>query len=347
MAIMDIVKFSPSTQDWLVFKSPGTEFNKNSKLIVGPGQTAVCVYNGKIVGEFENGTHRLDSANLPFIRETAKAIYGGVAPYQMEVYFFNKTVKLDFLWGLANGIQIQDPKFNVIIVINARGQMGLRLVNKQFFLTQLYGSFNTHLVPYTKVQDYFRGTINTKIKPVIMSYIKNHQVSALELPTIYENVAEEAISKLQPEFKTFGFELINLSVESLEPRREDLEKVNELLHKRAEFDIVGDERYRTARTFDVLEGAAHNEGSEAAGIGMGLGVGLGAGQAASQMFGSVADTGANKEVIKIVCPSCSRHVNEGTKFCPECGHRFVHNCPKCNSKVQPGSKFCPECGEKL
>ena len=72
MAIMDIVKFSPSTQDWLVFKSPGTEFNKNSKLIVGPGQTAVCVYNGKIVGEFENGTHRLDSANLPFIRETAK-----------------------------------------------------------------------------------------------------------------------------------------------------------------------------------------------------------------------------------------------------------------------------------
>lgn len=346
MAIMDVVKFSPATEDWLVFKSPATEFNTNSKLIVGPGQTAVCVYNGKIVGEFENGSHRLDNANLPFVKGITKSIFGGVSPFQMEVYFFNKTVKLDFLWGLKNGIQVQDPKFNVIVVINARGQLGLRLVNKQFFLTQLYGSFKANLVPYSKVQDFFRSTINTKIKPVIMSYILDHKVSALELPSIYEKVSEEATTKLQPEFKIFGFELINLQIESLEPRREDLEKVNELLHKRAEFDIVGDDRYKTARTFDVLEGAAHNEGSGAAGVGMGLGVGLGAGQAAGQLFGSVMDTGP-KEVVKVICPSCAHHVDQNAKFCPECGYRFVRNCPNCNASVKPGSKFCSECGTKL
>lgn len=345
MAIMDVVKFLPPTQDWLVFKSPVTEFNVNSKLIVGPGQTAVCVYNGKLVGEFENGTHRLDTANLPLVTAATKRIYGGTAPYQMEVYFFNKTVKLDFWWGLKNGIQVQDPQFSVIIIINARGQMGLRLVNKQFFLTQLFGSFKANLISYSKIQDYFRGTINTKIKPIIMAFIKDHNVSALELPTIYENVSSEAYSKLKPEFETFGFELINLSIESLEPRREDLININKLLHKRAEFDIVGEDRYKTARTFDVLEEAAQNEGGGAAGIGMGLGVGLGAGQVAGQMLSSVSDS--SKEVVKVVCPKCSHHVEKNAKFCPECGYRFVHNCPKCNSVVKPSNKFCPECGEKL
>lgn len=346
MAIMEILRFLPPTNDWLAFKSPATEFNTNSKLMVGPGQTAICVYNGKIIGEFENGTHRLDNANLPLLSTATKKVFGGVSPYQMDVYFFNKTVKLDFLWGLKNGIQIQDPKFNVIVVINARGQMGLRLVNKQFFLSQLFGSFKSNLVPFSKVQDFFRSTINTKIKPIIMSYIKDNQVSVLELPSIYENVSEEAKEKLQPEFKKFGFELVNLAIETLEPRREDLENVNKLLHKRAEFDIVGEERYKTARTFDVLEGAANNESGGGAGMGMGLGVGLGAGQVAGQMLGNAVNSGT-KEIIKIKCPSCDHLVDESAKFCPECGHRFVRSCPKCNHPVAVGSKFCSECGEKL
>ena len=39
--------------------------------------------------------------------------------------------------------------------------MGLRLVNKQFFLTQIYGAFSTNIVPYSKTQDYFRELLIT------------------------------------------------------------------------------------------------------------------------------------------------------------------------------------------
>ncbi len=348
MAIMEVIKFSPTAPDWIVFKSPATEFNTKSRLIVGPGQTAICVYGGKVVGEFEGGTFTLDSANLPFVKDLSRAIYGGKSPYQMEVYFFNKTVKLDFFWGLSNGIQLTDPKYNVIIVIQARGQMGLRLANKQFFLTQLIGSFSQNLVPYSKIQEFFRGIINTKIKPIIMSYISKNKVSALDLALIYEDIASDALTKLKGEFATFGIELINLSIESLEPRKEDLTKINEILHKKAEFDIIGNDNYRTARSFDVLETAASNEGGGGVNVGMGLGVGLGVGQAAGQLFGNVNNTQSDPQVLtKIVCPSCSSHVNENSKFCPECGHRFINNCPKCNTVVKPGTKFCPECGEKL
>jgi membrane protease subunit (stomatin/prohibitin family) len=349
MAVMDVIQFKPAVTDWILFKSPITNFNKNSRLVVGPGQVAIFVYGGKIEGEYESGTHILNSANLPVVGKLASSLYGGEAVYQAEVYFFNKIVKLDWLWGIKDGIRIKDPIFNVIIQIQARGQMGLRLVNKQFFLTQIYGAFSTNIVPYSKTQDYFRGIINTKIKPIIMSYISQNKVSTLELALVYEEVAALAKDKLKDEFSTFGFELVNLSIETLEPRAEDLVKVNELLHKRAEFDIVGSDNYRTARSFDVLETAAGNEGEGSlVGAGMGIGMGIGAGKVASQLFGNIADQATTpKEIVKIICPSCASHVALDSKFCPECGHKFSRSCSKCNSDVPPGSKFCPNCGEKL
>lgn len=346
MALMDVVRFNPPTNDWLVFKSPGTEFNTKSRLIVGPGQSAVCVYGGKIVGEFESGTHTLNSANLPFVKGLTKAIFGGTSPYQMEIYFFNKTLKLDFWWGITNGIQIKDPVYNVIIVIHARGQMGLRIVNKQFFLTQIASSFGGNLVSYSKLQDLFRGTINTKLKQTIMSYITNNNISALDLALTYEDVAEIGLNNLKDDFKKFGFELINLSIEALEPRKEDLVKINEILHKKAEFDIIGTDNYKTLKTFDVLDKSASNEGSGGAGLGMGIGLGVGAGQVASSLLKDATTKDSNSDLSK-TCPKCHTNVPANSKFCLECGHGFVVTCPKCGSKVKEGMKFCSECGEKL
>jgi membrane protease subunit (stomatin/prohibitin family) len=348
MAIMEVIKFSPVVTDWIVFKSPATEFNNKSKLIVGPGQTAICVYNGKIVGEFEAGSFQLDSANLPFVKGLTKQLYGGVSPYEMEIYFFNKTVKLDFWWGISNGIQLNDPKFNVIVIIQARGQLGLRLVNKHFFLTQLVGSFGVNLVPYSKVQDFFRSTLNTKIKPLIISYITKNKISTLDLALFYEEIANDCKSKLKDEFEMFGFELINLGIETLEPRKEDLVRLNDILHRRAEFDIIGIDNYKTVRGFDVLETAASNESGGGISAGMGLGVGYGAGQMAGQMFGQMNQASAeNKVITKIICPNCNHHCLEGAKFCPECGKKLINQCKNCNAELKPGMKFCSECGEKI
>ncbi len=53
------------------------------------------------------------------------------------------------------------------------------------------------------------------------------------------------------------------------------------------------------------------------------------------------------------CPSCGSIVEEGKKFCVECGGNMTDTteqsktCPKCNANIGVGLKFCSECGEKL
>lgn len=49
----------------------------------------------------------------------------------------------------------------------------------------------------------------------------------------------------------------------------------------------------------------------------------------------------------ITCPSCNKEIPAGSKFCLECGYKFASTCPKCNKDIPVGSKFCLECGEKI
>lgn len=45
-------------------------------------------------------------------------------------------------------------------------------------------------------------------------------------------------------------------------------------------------------------------------------------------------------------PDCCAEVDDGMKFCGECGTRMpeVKRCPHCSAEVADASKFCPECG---
>lgn len=49
------------------------------------------------------------------------------------------------------------------------------------------------------------------------------------------------------------------------------------------------------------------------------------------------------------CPNCGALVQQGNKFCGECGHPVGGKavCPKCGNENEPGTKFCGECGTKL
>jgi len=57
-----------------------------------------------------------------------------------------------------------------------------------------------------------------------------------------------------------------------------------------------------------------------------------------------------KKHVAIICRGCGRQLEEGVKFCQECGTKVwikPTKCPKCSRGVFADDKFCQECGENL
>lgn len=379
MAIIDVIKFNGiENRDWLVYRYPRDNFVFGTQLIVGEGQIAVFVKGGKALDYFTAGTYTLSTNNIPIMQSIINIPFGRKTPFTAEVFFINKTAKLDILWGTSDPISLVDPKYGVRLRVRAFGQLAIKISDYRVFLTELIGALgDNQVIKYDLVVKYFKGVVITKIKTVISDIIINKKISALEISPRLEELSEVSKEHLLSEFERFGIEILNLYISSINFPDEDFDTVNKILGEKAAFEIIGDNRYNVKRSFDVMETAAANEGAgNLAATGIGLGLGAGAGIAVGNNFataaGSVMNTpsktieckhcgtsnvGENKFCFncgeklsqeKVECSSCKTLIDSNSKFCPNCGcSRSKKICPNCSEENLPGTKFCSECGTKL
>ena len=349
MAIVEVVKYNgkPNVMAW---KYPSEELGTWTQVIVNETQEVVFVKEGKVLDVLGPGRHTLSTENIPLLSKIINIPFGGKSPFSAEIWYVNKIFALDVKWGTAPAIQLQDPKFKVFVPVTAFGQFGIRVNDSKTFLTKLVGTLPSF--DHDVMVKYFRGLLVSNVKNVISSYLVKKNISILEINAFISEIGEELENKLTPELEKYGIELVNFYVTSIEVPEEDtaVVKLKEALSKRAEMDIVGYD-YTTARSFDTLESAAKNEGtgSNLMNAGIGLGMGLGVGGHFGNQFGSVYSkldtTGTKKSNENIKCGKCGFLVEEGQKFCPECGERIGFFCKKCGaSLLKKGQKYCPECG---
>ena len=367
MKIFDVVKFDGLVgRDWIVYKFPSEGLVWGTPLIVQEGQIAIFVKGGEVYDLMYPGTYTLESANLPILSKFVNIPFGGRSPFTAEIYFVNTTTKLDIYWGTSDPISLIDPKYFVKLRIRAFGQMGLKLLDPGLFFRELIGGMNKgEIIKYDKVKEFYRGLVVLKTKSVIAETIINEQISALEISAKLEDISEKSKGKLEAEFERFGLRVANFFVESINFPEEDFEKINAILANKAEFEIMGDGRYVTKRSFDVYQSAAENENGVAGAFvagGMGFGMGMNMGANLNNPAFNPAYQGAYQGqpapyqgqpaqgAGTFNCPSCGALLQIGTKFCNECGQRLQpvqKICPNCNASLPAGSKFCSECGTTL
>lgn len=275
MSLVQVIKWE-TNQNELVHKFQTEDIRLGSQLIVYPGQTAFFVKGGVIYDEFLEGTYTIQTDNIPLLGKIINQPFGGDSPFQAEIWFVNQLEFLNNKWGTQAPLNVEDPTYGVIVPIRAFGQFGFKIFNPRTFLERLSGNMSSFSIKDTV--EYFRGMMLSKMTSIIYNKMKESGISVLNINSYIDEISSFAKCVIAEVFEEYGIdiELFNIISFSVSDSDVSFQRLKETKDAAARIKIMGNDDYRLARSFDVLEKAAENEsGMAGAAVGLGAGVGIG------------------------------------------------------------------------
>lgn len=276
--MINIVKWDANDEEF-VWKFPRNDLLIGTQLIVKTAQHAIFVRDGQICDEFGPGNYTLTSNNIPVLNKLVNLPFKGGSPFQAEVWFVQKIKKLDNGWGTSVPIQLEDPKYNIIVPIRAFGQFGFTIGNPRLFLEEIVGTAKVFTAE--KIVRYFKGKVLSAATTLIAQKLVNDRISILDIPTQLDDISLQFESRIRDEFNRFGVEIINFFFESINVPEDDpsvLELKRAKSTKMATGEI-GKDLYKFNRSMDVFEKGAEGQGGSGDFAQAGLGIGMGAAMA--------------------------------------------------------------------
>ena len=294
MALIDVISVESNDQD-LVLKFPSDNLRLGSQLVVHPAQTAFFVHGGKICDEFTAGTYTLRNEELPILNKLINLPFGSESPFKAEVWFVSQLHKLDIKWGTTQPIQLEDPRYNIIVPVRAYGQYGIKVATPRTFLETLVGNLTSFSTD--KIEQYFKGKIVMQLSSIIAQKIAKDKVSVLDINAQLLDMSAYCQQQLNQSINNYGIELVDFTVMSVNVPEEDpsIQRLKEAKDLAARLKVTGRDVYQMERSFDVLETAAGNTGAggQMMAMGAGLGAGVGVGSAIGNMAGQMINTNPN------------------------------------------------------
>ena len=258
----------------------GDEIKNASKLIVGPGQGCIFIYEGKVKAVItEACIVDLKTDNIPFWTTISKFMQFFESEHKVGIYFFKTSKILDQKWGTTSAIKYEDPKYKFPVGLRAFGNYSYRISKPQDFFVNVVGSQSDFF------SDDFRKVMSARIIHPISDFLAESRFTYTDIDANREEIAEGLNDKLTEVFEKLGFNITDFRIEGTSFDDETLKRINRIADLTAEAQAakaVGLD-YASIQQLEAMREAARNEGG-AAGIGVGLGAGMGLGQNMAQAF---------------------------------------------------------------
>lgn len=340
---MNLIKYEENDTN-LVHKINVEDLNPETELIVYEGQEALFYSNGEISNIYKAGRYNLYKDDTSFF----KRLFNKNNKSKLcNIYFINKKITLDILWGTDSPIIVEDPRYGILVNIRANGQTGIKIIDSKKFIINVVG----------RLDDYSSISLKRNIKSHLMSTIKSTLSKAINqdgnsILDINNNLLDLSLkinNTINPLINDLGIELIHFMISSITAPDDDLKKLKEIKQKKLE--LMNDyeiEAYKTVKLAQAksearaLEGYSYQE-ERCFDI-----------EASKAKNNSFENNKSSNEINNnlVSCTSCNELIPNNSKFCPLCGSKQIEKpkfkfCPNCGNKLTNVSLFCSECGFKL
>ena len=343
--------------------------SNGSVIAVADGQCMIIVDQGKIAELCaEPGEFVYDASTEPsifsgslgegigqvFAQIGKRFTFGGVAPKDQRVYYFNTKEITGNKYGTPSPVpfRVVDQRAGIDIDIGIRcfGEYSYRVANPILFYTNVSGNVSG---AYTRdmLDNQLKSELLTALQPAFAK-ISDQGIRYSSLPGHTTEIADALNDVLSNKWRDLrGLEIVSFGVSSVKASEEDEQMIKELQRNAAFRDPTMAAAHLVGAQAAAMQGAANNANGAAMGfMGMNMAAQAGGINAAglyamgSQQSAQPAAPAA-PQADGWTCPTCGKQAFG--KFCPECGTKKPEDgwvCPTCG-KVNKG-KFCAECGTK-
>ncbi len=229
--IIDVIK---NEGNFVLTKSSIQDFNTKSILLVMPGEEAVFINNGKILGILTEGRHILDTFNYPFLSDAISFVTGNKRIYSSSIYFIRVAVSQSMCWGTS--LQIRDPVQLIATRVMCNGIYRIKIIDSGKFLKYFIGNGAEKLDHY-EFSHMLKDEILQTIKSYISEYIIRSKKEILGISSKQDFLSECIQEKVENKFDQYGIRIVSFSVVGIDvlendPNRKEIEKTNTEKRKR-------------------------------------------------------------------------------------------------------------------
>ena len=311
--------------------------SNGSVIAVADGQCMCIVEQGKVV-DFcaEPGEFTYDASTEPSlfdggklganIKEVFKNIgkrftFGGEAPKDQRVYFFNTKEIVGNKYGTANPVpfRVVDERAGIDIDVSVKcfGEYSFKLTNPVLFYTNVCGNVS---------DSYSRDELDSQMKTEFLTALQPAFAKISEMGIRYSalpghaaELADAMNEQLSAKWRDLrGIEIISCGVSSIVANEADEKMIKELQRDAAFMDPSRAAAYMVGSTGQAMKDAANNTNGAAAAF-MGMGMAQNAGNInTSELYAMGQANQAQAVDEKWFCGECGAE-NHGGKFCTKCG----------------------------
>jgi membrane protease subunit (stomatin/prohibitin family) len=359
--------------------------SNGSIIAVNEGQAMLIVEQGKVV-EFsaEPGEFVYDTSTEPSIfsgtdfgdniKETFKAIgkrftFGGEAPKDQRVYYFNKKEIVGNKYGTPAPVPFRvidrNIGLDIDIAIRCHGEYSYKIVDPILFYTNVTGNVE---------RDYKRDEIDSQLKTELMTALQPAfaEISAMgvrysEIPAHTTKLSDALNKVLSDKWQGMrGIRVISFGVSTLKASEEDEAMIKQLQRNAALRDPGMAAAHLAGAQAEAMQNAAKNEGGAMAGF-MGMNMAQQAGGVnAAQLFQMNEQNRQNQAYAAQQAQAAPSSVAVGNtvpanasswtcncgepntgKFCASCGNQKPAEAGwNCGCGTVNKGRFCAECGKQ-
>lgn len=255
----------------ILFREPIEQFNNGSTLIVNPSECALFISEGKIVGEFKEGSYKLDTKNIPILSGLKAIILsGGISKYTAQIYYIRLSETPEIKFGTSSPIMVRDNKWGIVVPIRLYGIFKINVVNPKTFFEKInFG--NTSLITDSTIKDYINESIQQVIRKSVTDYLKPYSDELIGIESQTTKISDIIQNNVAALLLNYGlnlafFKIISLNIELEKYNQIDQAKIQSISRKidaqtsKEIFEILGED-WERQKQVEILEKSASNNES--------------------------------------------------------------------------------------